>query len=115
MDDNCKSKTNDPDYYKYNGIHCGEVQLYSIIHAMAYICDNCGKGKVVGRQSSHGRGVAGKRWKKRAQKTLKVFKPNLQKVAVMISGKSVQMKLCSDCISKFKNTGKIKKYQAASI
>lgn len=78
---------------------------------MAYICDNCGKGNVVGRQSSHGRGVAGKRWKKRAQKTVKVFKPNLQKIAVVIGAKSIQMKLCTRCISRFIKEGKIRKPQ----
>ena len=78
---------------------------------MAYICDNCEKGIVHGRQSTHKRGVAGKRWKKRAQKTLRTFKPNLQKIAVTISGKKVQMKLCTSCISRFIKEGKIKKFQ----
>jgi ribosomal protein L28 len=78
---------------------------------MAYVCDNCGKAIVYGRQSTHRRGVAGKRWKKRAQKTLKIFKPNLQKIAVMVSGKRVQMKLCTSCISRFRKEGKIKKNQ----
>lgn len=81
---------------------------------MAYVCDNCGKGVVHGRQSMHGRGVAGKRWKKRAQKTLRVFKPNLQKVTVMLSGKRAQMKLCSDCIRKFKKEGKIQSFGASA-
>lgn len=61
---------------------------------MAYICENCGKGTVVGRQSSHARGVAGKRWKKRAQKTPRTFKPNLQK----FNGRL----LCTNCIKKLK-------------
>ncbi len=78
---------------------------------MAYMCDNCGKEKVMGRQSSHGRGVAGKRWKKRAQKTARVFKPNLQKIAVVVNGKRVQMKLCTSCISRFRKDGKITKPQ----
>lgn len=84
---------------------------------MAYICDNCGKGLVHGRQSSHHRGVAGKRWKKRAQVTLRTFKPNLQKIAVMVSGKKTQMRLCTDCISRFKKDGKIggKLHQTASL
>jgi ribosomal protein L28 len=81
---------------------------------MAYICDNCGKAIVYGRQSTHGRGVAGKRWKKRAQKTLKIFKPNLQKIAVFVAGKKVQMKLCTSCISKFRKDGKIKKLQTSA-
>lgn len=80
---------------------------------MAYICDNCEKGIVHGRQSTHHRGVAGKRWKKRAQKTPRLFKPNLQKIAVMVNGKSVQMRLCASCISKFRKMGKIKKPQAS--
>jgi len=80
---------------------------------MAYICDNCGKVKVIGRQSTHGRGVAGKRWKKRAQKTLKVFSPNLQKISVTINGVKSQMKLCTSCISRFRIEGKIKKAQRA--
>jgi large subunit ribosomal protein L28 len=78
---------------------------------MSYICDNCGKGIVHGRQSTHGRGVAGKRWKKRAQKTPRTFKPNLQKIAVMVNGKTSQMRLCTSCISRFKKEGKIKKFQ----
>jgi len=78
---------------------------------MAYVCDNCGKGTVHGRQSSHGRGVAGKRWKKRAQKTPRTFKPNLQKIAVVINGKRTQMKLCTNCIKRFMKDGKIKKHQ----
>ncbi|EKE12156.1 MAG: hypothetical protein ACD_13C00291G0002 [uncultured bacterium] len=80
---------------------------------MAYICDNCGKGIVHGRQSTHGRGVAGKRWKKRAQKTARVFKPNLQKIAVVVKGKSVQMRLCTSCISRFRKSEKIKKPQSS--
>jgi len=78
---------------------------------MAYICDNCGKAIVYGRQSTHGRGVAGKRWRKRAQKTMRFFKPNLQKIAVMVSGKKTQMKLCTSCVSRFIKEGKIKKSQ----
>lgn len=81
---------------------------------MALICDNCGKKIVYGRQSMHSRGVAGKRWKKRAQKTLRVFKPNLQKISVLVSGKKVQMRLCTDCIKRFRKDGKIKKYQPAT-
>jgi len=78
---------------------------------MAYICDNCGKAIVYGRQSTHKRGVAGKRWKKRAQKTLKIFKPNLQKIAVILDGKKIQMELCTSCVSRFRIEGKIKKLQ----
>ena len=78
---------------------------------MAYICDNCEKGIVHGRQSTHRRGVAGKRWKKRAQKTPRLFKQNLQKIAVTVSGKVSQMKLCTSCISRFRILGLITKPQ----
>jgi large subunit ribosomal protein L28 len=81
---------------------------------MAYVCDNCGKKVVYGRQSTHGRGVAGKRWKKRAQKTLKIFKPNLQKIAVIVNGQRTQMKLCTSCVSRFRKEGKIKKIQSSA-
>jgi large subunit ribosomal protein L28 len=75
------------------------------------MCDNCEKGIVHGRQSTHKRGVAGKRWKKRAQKTPRTFKPNLQKIEVTIGGVKSQMKLCTSCISRFIKDGKIKKAQ----
>lgn len=77
---------------------------------MAYVCDNCGKKGLLGRSQRHGRGVAGKRWRKRAQVTVRSFKPNLQKVAVVISGKKTSLLLCSDCLSKFRKEGKLKSY-----
>lgn len=74
---------------------------------MSFICENCGKGTHVGRSHRHGRGVAGKRWLKRAQSTPRTFKPNLQKVSVMVNGKKVAMKLCTRCIKRFKKDKKI--------
>ena len=44
---------------------------------MSYICDLCGKGVQYGGTHTHHRGVAGGQWKKKAQNTRKVFKPNL--------------------------------------
>lgn len=82
---------------------------------MAYVCDNCGKGTVYGRQGRHGRGVAGKRWRKRAQVTPRTFKPNLQKIAVYVSGKRTQMRLCTDCIKLFRSKGKIRSHQLISV
>ena len=60
---------------------------------MAYMCDNCGKG-TVWRVSYSQRGVAGGQWKKRAQSTRKVFKPNLHKWQ--------GMKLCTKCLRRLK-------------
>lgn len=83
---------------------------------MAYICDICGKGRVMGRSQRHKRGVAGKRWRDRAQKTARVFSPNLQKATITIGGEEKQMKVCTKCLKKAKNDGKVKVYsKAASV
>ncbi|MFI5240919.1 MAG: bL28 family ribosomal protein [Microgenomates group bacterium] len=74
---------------------------------MAYICDNCGKGITFGRQSTHHRGIAGKRWKKRAQSTSRTFKPNIQKIGVIVAGQKISMKLCTSCIKRFKKDNKL--------
>lgn len=76
---------------------------------MAFACESCGKSTVTGRTHSHHRGVAGKRWKKRAPKTSRTFKPNLQNFK--------GMRLCATCIKKFKKDGRIqgKQPQTASI
>jgi len=82
---------------------------------MSYICDNCGKDTVTGRSQQHKRGVAGKRWKKRAQKTPRTFKPNLQKIAVMVGGVKQTMKLCTKCIKRFKKEGKLFDYKKSAL
>jgi large subunit ribosomal protein L28 len=79
------------------------------------ICENCGKKTVVGRSQQHKRGVAGKRWKKRAQATPRVFKPNIQKVTVVIKGEERQMKLCTSCIKRFKKEGRLKSQQIRGL
>ncbi|HSX48640.1 MAG TPA: L28 family ribosomal protein [Candidatus Saccharimonadales bacterium] len=81
---------------------------------MSYVCDNCHKAVVSGRTQTHGRGVAGKRWKKRAPMTTRLFRPNLQKATVHLAGKIVKMKLCTSCIKRFKKDGKIKTYKTRS-
>ena len=82
---------------------------------MSYICDKCGKDIVVGRSQQHKRGVAGKRWKKRAQMTPRTFKPNLQKIAVMVSGVKKTMKLCAKCIKRFEKEGKLFDYKKSAL
>lgn len=69
---------------------------------MSYVCENCGKSTVVGRSKTHKRGVAGKRWRKRAQVTPRTFKPNLQKVSVMLGEVRKSVKLCTKCIKRLK-------------
>ncbi|MCL4415563.1 MAG: hypothetical protein M1450_02085 [Patescibacteria group bacterium] len=65
---------------------------------MAYKCDNCGKGVMVGKQHKHHPGVAGGRWKKRAPVTQKLFRPNLHSTRVLINGMYKRMKLCTKCL-----------------
>lgn len=69
---------------------------------MAYICAYCGKGKTVGRQHRHKRGVAGKRWNSRTTVTGRDFKPNLQKFTMEKNGSKETILLCTKCIKKFK-------------
>lgn len=65
-------------------------------------CYHCGKTTLYGRSHTHHRGVAGGRWKKRAQKTQRIFKPNLQAVVVLSNGEESRVKLCMKCLKRIK-------------
>ena len=69
---------------------------------MAMKCFNCHKGRMVGRQHTHHPGVAGGRWKKRAPKTQKIFKPNLHWAKVKINGMMKRVRLCTKCLRRAK-------------
>jgi len=69
---------------------------------MTNTCYHCGKTVLFGRTHTHHRGVAGGRWKKRAPKTRRIFRPNLQKVTILEKGKKKQVKLCAKCIKRIK-------------
>jgi large subunit ribosomal protein L28 len=69
---------------------------------MSYVCDYCLKGVQYGESHTHGRGVAGGRWKKRAQSTRKVFKPNLHVARMEVDGKWLKVKLCTKCLRTLK-------------
>ena len=75
---------------------------------MAYMCDICGKGKMVGSQHKHHPGVAGGRWKKRAPKTQKIFKPNLHYAKILVEGSMKRVRLCTKCLRRAKEAMKIK-------
>ncbi|MBN1168863.1 50S ribosomal protein L28 [Candidatus Woesebacteria bacterium] len=79
------------------------------------VCQICGKKRVVGRSQKHKRGVAGKRWKKRAQSTPRTFEPNIQSKRVTINGEEQKMKLCTKCIKAIKNKGKVKDFKNISV
>ena len=65
-------------------------------------CYHCGKGLLFGRSHTHHRGVAGGRWKKRAPKTRRFFRPNLQSVDIMEEGAVIRVKLCTKCLKRIK-------------
>jgi len=82
---------------------------------MSYACEICEKKTSIGRSQTHKRGVAGRRWKNRAQMTMRTFKPNLQKKTFVVNGDAVQMRVCTKCIKAVKNFGKVKTYKNIAI
>lgn len=54
---------------------------------MAYICDNCGKGKSFGNLVSHAK-----------NRTKTVRKPNLHRATVLIDDKKMKRLLCTKCL-----------------
>lgn len=65
-------------------------------------CYYSGKKSQYGRSHTHHRGVAGGRWKKRAQKTQRIFKPNLQRVKIIEDGKVKQVNLAAKVLKRIK-------------
>lgn len=61
-----------------------------------------GKTTQFGRSHTHHRGVAGGRWKKRAQKTNRTFKANLQSVTIIEDGVKKQVKLAAKTLKRVK-------------
>ncbi|MFV1917144.1 MAG: 50S ribosomal protein L28 [Patescibacteria group bacterium] len=82
---------------------------------MAYRCEICGKKTVAGRSQQHKRGVAGRRWKKRAPSTHRLFKPNLQKKTLVISGEKKKMKICTKCLKRIKKYGGVRNYSNVTV
>lgn len=65
-------------------------------------CYHCGKKVLFGRSHTHHRGVAGGRWKKRAQKTRRIFKVNFIRSTIIENGKEKRVKLCAKCVKRIK-------------
>lgn len=65
-------------------------------------CYVSGKTSMFGRSHTHHRGVAGGRWKKRAPKTNRVFKPNLQSVSIVEDGQVKKVKIAANVIKRIK-------------
>lgn len=66
------------------------------------VCYLCQKHAMLGRSHTHKRGVAGGRWKKKAPKTQRLFKANLQPVVILKEGKQKRVKLCTKCLKRIK-------------
>lgn len=67
---------------------------------MAKVCGICGKGPRAGRSIAR-RGLAKKKGgvgRRITGKSLRVFKPNLQRVRVLINGKVSRLWVCTKCI-----------------
>ena len=82
---------------------------------MAYTCEICDKEGKLGSSQKHQRGVAGKRWKKRAQATPRSFKPNLQRVTLRISGDVRKMRICTKCLKRIKKFGSVRNYSNVAV
>ena len=57
---------------------------------------------MIGRSHRHHKGVAGGKWLQRAQKTPKVFKPNLHAFKGFLKGRKGKWLLCTKCLRKAK-------------
>jgi ribosomal protein L28 len=65
-------------------------------------CYISGTGAIFGRSHTHHKGVAGGRWIKRAVKTQRVFKPNLQKVTILENGVTKRVFVTTKVIKRVK-------------
>jgi ribosomal protein L28 len=83
---------------------------------MAYRCDVCDKKTEAGRNNRHHKGVAGKRWLHRAQRTLRQFKPNLHWITLPLQGTPTRMRACAKCIKRVKfDNKKAAEIKASSV
>lgn len=64
---------------------------------------------MIGKQHKHHPGVAGGRWKRRAPKTQKIFKPNLHSARIPFDGMTKRVKLCTKCLRLAKEAMKMQK------
>jgi len=69
---------------------------------MYKVCAICGKGQVAGRVVVH-KGLAkskGGTGKKVSRTTKRVFKPNLQKIRILLNGRPQRVFVCTKCLKK---------------
>jgi large subunit ribosomal protein L28 len=76
---------------------------------MANVCDYCSRGVQYGHTLQHRRGVAGGRWKRKAQKVKRSWKPNLHYARILENGILVRRRLCTRCLRRAKKAMEIAK------
>lgn len=59
-------------------------------------CQFCGKGTIYGRNIRHQHSG---RWERRAPRTPRTFKANVQKRSLVIDGKRQRVNICTACLS----------------
>ncbi len=82
---------------------------------MAY-CQICGRRGQIGRIARHRRGVASRKFAKRAPKKSRRFGANLQKTTFYINGRRITVVVCTRCLKKLRQASlaeKIKLLQKA--
>ena len=62
---------------------------------MAGKCDVCDKHTTFGRNIRHKHSG---RWKRKAPRTSRTFKPNIQRRKFVVDGKTVRMNVCTSCL-----------------
>ncbi|MCH8813474.1 MAG: 50S ribosomal protein L28 [Chloroflexi bacterium] len=58
-------------------------------------CEVCGKGTAFGRRIRHKHSG---RWERKAPKTNRTFKANVQKKTFVVEGVPVRVKICTRCL-----------------
>lgn len=75
-------------------------------------CSLCGKKTVIQKRSMHRRGVASAKFRRRAKKVSKAYKPNIQKITIRVGEMKLSGKFCTKCIKVMKKKKKRKTSKA---
>lgn len=65
---------------------------------MSYKCDTCGKGSLHCTKGKHRPGKASKKFRYRAQKVIRVLKPNLHNTKIKQNGIAQKLRVCTKCL-----------------
>lgn len=71
------------------------VAKRKVLSTVAGTCDLCGKKPVFGRSIRH---KSSGKWERRAHKTSRMFRPNIQAATLLVGGVSRHMHVCTRCL-----------------